>query len=327
MKQLSRSHLSSLIAVVAIININVFAQWTPNGIHIYNSNTGNVGIGTGTSFTPTKKLEIQGVAPSIYLNGSTSNFLEFNTTGVAAPAFTTRSSGTKLVLYPNISGSSVDYAMGIESNTLWQSIPSSICFYKWYAGTTELMRLDGSGNMAIGVNVSTNGKLSISKSYDNNLSPRANHLYLTDPTNTNLKGYIGLNRNSGAGADKEYLSIEAVEENVHWMNLALAAEGGYVGIGTTVPTQKLEIVGNGKISGTLFGNSFNQDMVATGDGQWTFGGYQNGLAYWMQATYWDDLSANRGFRVANRGVGGPAGEAVFSTNKTSTLIPFGNVGI
>jgi len=34
------------------------AQWAANGTHIYNTNTGNVGIGTGTSFTPTEKFHI-----------------------------------------------------------------------------------------------------------------------------------------------------------------------------------------------------------------------------------------------------------------------------
>ena len=34
------------------------AQWNFNGIHIYNINTGNVGIGTGASFIPTEKLHI-----------------------------------------------------------------------------------------------------------------------------------------------------------------------------------------------------------------------------------------------------------------------------
>ena len=34
------------------------AQWNFNGIHIYNSNTGNVGIGTGDSFIPNEKLHI-----------------------------------------------------------------------------------------------------------------------------------------------------------------------------------------------------------------------------------------------------------------------------
>lgn len=105
-------------------------------------------------------------------------------------------------------------------------------------------------------------------------------------------------------------------------------QSGNIGLGTT-PTQKLDVAGNARITGTIFANSYNQDLLALNnwDVNWSFGGYQSGSNYWMQATYWDDLGPNRGFRVANRSIGGPTGETVFSTNKVYTLIPFGNVGI
>jgi hypothetical protein len=86
----------------------------------------------------------------IYLNGATGNRIDFNTNGVAAPAFTTRSAGTKLVLYPNISGSRVDYALGIESSTLWYSVDQSSAQHRWYAGTTQLADLKGTGELVIG---------------------------------------------------------------------------------------------------------------------------------------------------------------------------------
>ena len=81
----------------------------------------------------------------IYLNGATGNRIDFNQNGVAAPAFTTRSAGTKLVLYPNISGSLTDYALGIESNTLWYSVPNTSSQFKWYGGTSTAMTLSGAG--------------------------------------------------------------------------------------------------------------------------------------------------------------------------------------
>jgi hypothetical protein len=46
-----------IILVFAVSKITL-GQWDFNGIHIYNNNTGNVGIGTGTSFIPTEKLHI-----------------------------------------------------------------------------------------------------------------------------------------------------------------------------------------------------------------------------------------------------------------------------
>jgi len=86
-------------------------------------------------------------AGQVYLNGATSNRIDFNTNGTGAPAFTTRSAGTKLVLYPSLSGSVADYAMGINAATMWSSIPENNASFKfkWYGATTEVASLDGAG--------------------------------------------------------------------------------------------------------------------------------------------------------------------------------------
>lgn len=86
-------------------------------------------------------------AGQVYLNGATSNRVEWSAVGTGAPAFTTRSVGTKLLMYPAISGIQVDYAMGIDAATLWSSIPvaSSSFYFKWYGGETQVASLDGTG--------------------------------------------------------------------------------------------------------------------------------------------------------------------------------------
>lgn len=86
-------------------------------------------------------------AGQIYLNGTTSNRIDFNTEGVAAPTTTTRSAGTKLTLYPALSDTQTDYAIGINAATLWASVPvnSSSFYFKWYGGATEVASLDGTG--------------------------------------------------------------------------------------------------------------------------------------------------------------------------------------
>ncbi len=43
--------------VLAITHMNALAQWDPNGANIFNTNTGNVGIGTST---PLVKLQVEG---------------------------------------------------------------------------------------------------------------------------------------------------------------------------------------------------------------------------------------------------------------------------
>jgi Chaperone of endosialidase len=90
--------------------------------------------------------------------GSTSNMLVWNTQGVAAPTTTTRSPGTKLVFYPGISATNVDYALGMEGSTLWQSVPTLGNTFKWYGGTGTMMSL--SNNQ---LNMTTSGsRLAIS---------------------------------------------------------------------------------------------------------------------------------------------------------------------
>jgi hypothetical protein len=89
----------------------------------------------------------------IYLNGATGNRIDFNTNGVAAPTVGTRSAGTKLVLYPSLAGSAADFAIGIESATLWQSVADSAQQFKWYAATTNIATLSGGGNFTVSGNV------------------------------------------------------------------------------------------------------------------------------------------------------------------------------
>jgi hypothetical protein len=117
--------------------------------------TGIQGI-SGTATFPTT-VQIQSTKSNdtatgggqIYLNGATGNRIDFNQNGVAAPTFNTRSAGTKLVLYPQVSSTEVDYAFGIESSILWSSVPSSSQQFKWYAGTTNIATLTGGGNLQL----------------------------------------------------------------------------------------------------------------------------------------------------------------------------------
>jgi hypothetical protein len=98
----------------------------------------------------------------IYLNGATGNRIDFNINGTSAPAFTTRSVGTKIVLYPLIGGSTVDYALGIEGSHMWSSVEQATSAYgfKWYGGTTNVMTLRGNGTLSLNSTSSTLGSSS-----------------------------------------------------------------------------------------------------------------------------------------------------------------------
>jgi hypothetical protein len=81
----------------------------------------------------------------IFLGGTTGNRIDWTPAGLAPPATTTRSVGTKLSLYPGVSATNVDYAIGLETDALWHSVPSSSQSFKWYAGTTSIAALSSTG--------------------------------------------------------------------------------------------------------------------------------------------------------------------------------------
>jgi hypothetical protein len=120
------------------------------------TSAGNIGIGL-TNPSAALTIATAGIASDgrsqIYLNGTTSNRIDFSQAGVAGPAIigtsgTTRSVGTKIVLNPG-SAAAADYAFGIQTNTLWSSVPSSSQSYLWYAGTVGIATLSGTGALSV----------------------------------------------------------------------------------------------------------------------------------------------------------------------------------
>lgn len=116
-------------------------------------------ITTPSNITSTKTWDATtGTGAQVYFNGTTGNRIDWNQNGVAAPAFTTRSAGAKLVLYSGISASSADYAIGMESSTMWFGVPTaSTQFFKWYGGTTLAMQLASNGDLTVTGNLTVNG--------------------------------------------------------------------------------------------------------------------------------------------------------------------------
>ena len=96
-------------------------------------------------------------AGQLYLNGATSNRIDWAATGTGAPALTTRSAGTKVVLYPSLSASNTDYAMGIDAATMWSSVPENGASFnfKWYGAATEVASLSGTGVLKAAGNIVT----------------------------------------------------------------------------------------------------------------------------------------------------------------------------
>jgi len=85
----------------------------------------------------------------IDLMGGSTNLILYNINGTGFPTFTSRSVGTKIALFPDETGSTVDYGIGIGSSTLWESVPNSAAQFQWYAGTTAVATLSGAGALSL----------------------------------------------------------------------------------------------------------------------------------------------------------------------------------
>lgn len=97
-----------------------------------------------------------GVSKSLVINGNqtftgTNPSVTFSTSGNAPPTFATRSTGTRLTLQKELSVTTVDYAIGMDTNATWYSIPvnTSANRFDWYGGQDVLMTLDGEGTLAV----------------------------------------------------------------------------------------------------------------------------------------------------------------------------------
>jgi len=122
----------------------VFAQWGTAGTNIYNTNTGNVYVGTITpSSMSTYKLEVYGTSPALGLSGATNGVgqlvsLDFNQQ-------TTISGATRQ------GGSIRSVATGTYTGGNGSTYTADLVFYASKAGVnTEYMRILSGGSVAIG---------------------------------------------------------------------------------------------------------------------------------------------------------------------------------
>jgi hypothetical protein len=127
-------------------NSGAFSTLSASGVVTISNATALGGTSNPTTATGGSLL----MSGDTVLDGSSQLYWASNQT-TTLPSFTTRSSGSKLVLYPSTSSTSVDYSIGIGSNVFWSSVPQSSSGYsfQWFGGTTSIMTLDGTGNLTV----------------------------------------------------------------------------------------------------------------------------------------------------------------------------------
>lgn len=230
-------------------------------------------LATGASSIP---FTFTSSAPQISLSNGTSNWLAWNSNGVAAPTFTTRSAGTKLVLWPGLGASSVDYAIGIENSTQWFSVDTTSAQFKWYGGTTQAMVLSGAGALT------TTGSTTSTAFVPTGSSVPTNGMYLIT-TNT-----VGFGTNSAERMRVSDLGNVAIgTTNTGQAKLSVQGVAGANTVGElylTDSTQWLRFATNlsaGSYNGLVSANDqailFSDGTPGTGSlvlGAWSTGGAQ-----------------------------------------------------
>ena len=280
----------------------------------------NLGAATGTT-TVGNRLKLSRTNSTaagtgqILLDGSNGNRIDWNTEGVAAPTFTTRSVGTKLTLYPTLSESQADYAIGINSGTFWNSIPGNDAgqFFKWYGGTTEVASLSGTGNLTALGNITASGDvLGAYIRSTNSQGDEGGEILLYKPqTNTAIAGTgvtIDIYQNKirffeqGGSARGAYIDISAAGAGVSSSLLSggatvnsfsTIAVSGQTSVAADSSTDTLTLVAGEGI--TLTTNATTDSITITGSG-----GY-NGLVEISQTGISSSTTLNTASATTYRG--------------------------
>ncbi len=188
-------------------------------------------------------------AGQIYLNGPNGNRIDWAAIGVNPPTLTTRSVGTKLVLYPSVSASLVDHAIGIENDATWFSVPSTSSAFKFYGGVTIGATLTGAGALTLSSTATATSFIPTASTIPINgmYLPAANTLgFSTNSTldmSINPRGDVGVGVSSSPWGLGKSLELGFAGNSVTGLQEGdmLITEGLYYGINTVPPRSRSNI--------------------------------------------------------------------------------------
>jgi uncharacterized membrane protein (UPF0136 family) len=315
-------------------------------IATFNSNTigsifttgGNVGINTtspnyqlhltGTQFIAS--TQSIGSATVTTISGGALNVsgdvvlagnrpIHFTQTGTGVPTVSTRSAGIKINLWSAISTTNVDYAIGIESQNMWLSVPSLTQGFKWYQGITNTMSLQTGGSLLL------NGT--------------------TNATSVTAGGILTVS-GGGAIARDFYIggNLSAIGSNTLG---SIITTGGNVGINTTSPATTLDVNGIGRFTTLSLTNcsiastTTTLTLSSSITGRYAFtvnttGNYSNVIQLYMnnvpgaanQALLNIGASAGSNYYISQANAGsGIIYPIMIGNNNLLTIATYGNVGI
>jgi hypothetical protein len=237
--------------------------------------------------TFTGNLNINGGTTTLGAAGF--NLINWGAVGLAAPTMTSRSNGTKVVLWNNLDATHVDFALGIESGALWRSVPQASTSYhhKWYGGTTELMRLNSAGLM-IGSASNAATQLEV-------INPSGSAAQIAFGNTTNRAflhaNSIQLNTMYGAYHDGTNYIAKQTQANIFQANGATTNDFRWcIDTGLTLnlsftPTERMRLTASGLVIGAgIAPNAKLETVDSTGASQIAFGQGGSGQGFLKAST-------------------------------------------
>jgi uncharacterized protein YjbI with pentapeptide repeats len=287
---------------ITVTNVVSTTSTIPNIIHT-NISTATIqvstGITTGTILgtnsvsVPNTAINYSTTSGSLGISGDAIiNGTIFNGTSFAPPTLGTRSSGTKLVLYPQVNTTQGDFSIGIESNSVWFQVPSSSQTWKFYNGTSTSVILSSTGISTGAVNVTNitvTNIMSTTSTLSNTISTNISTSTIQASTGT-FSNLVGVNLSSSNLVSTVATIPNIVHTNITTTSIMVTGggvlatfnsntigniftTGGNIGIGTTSPgtNNQLDIYNTRTATFPNFINALYPNLPTGGGLNLTFG--------------------------------------------------------